>query len=438
MSPGVLQRRSRPSLALGVAVMALCLAVETLVAALLSEIPRMQSLDMLYLLGVVVVASGWGLWLGATMAVVSTAVYDYFFVSPTRTFRVADLAVIGIFLVIALLASVLASVLSSLATSLAVEAEAHQEADLGAELARLLLRAPDLNTALPTAARHLARALGLPSASIELGAIAGDERREAFLLGDNGRLGTLLVPAGLAEPTRRRLWDWLVPTLEVLLQAARERQGITDALKASRARVVATSDETRQRVERDLHDGLQQRLITVGLQMRGVEADLPPELDQLKQQLSRTARDLGDAVADLHEISRGLHPAILAKGGLQPALANLARRSAVPVELDVRLGGRLPDRVEITAYYIVSEALTNAAEHAHASLVHIEATTTDALLRLRIRDDGIGDADPSRGSGLTELTDRVESLNGTIEITSPPGGGTTLLIQIPSSGPGPW
>ena len=133
----------------------------------------------------------------------------------------------------------------------------------------------------------------------------------------------------------------------------------------------------------------------------------------------------------MREISRGIHPAILSEGGLTPALNALARRSAVPVELDLRTGRRLPDQVEVAAYYAVSEALANAAKHAHASAVHIELDAPGATLRLAIRDDGIGGADPARGSGLTGLRDRIEAVGGTFDVTSPADGGTTLLIEIP-------
>jgi signal transduction histidine kinase len=199
-------------------------------------------------------------------------------------------------------------------------------------------------------------------------------------------------------------------------------------LMASRARIVAAADETRRRIERDLHDGTQQQLVTLLLDLQLVQAEAPPEL---KGGLSRIAERVTDVLDHVREISRGIHPAVLAEGGLTRALHALARRSAVPVELDLRTGRRLPDHVEVTAYYAVSEALANAAKHAHASAVHIELDTPDATLRLAIRDDGIGGADSARGSGLTGLRDRIEAVGGTFDVTSPAGGGTTLLIEIP-------
>lgn len=202
-------------------------------------------------------------------------------------------------------------------------------------------------------------------------------------------------------------------------------------LAASRARVVAAADETRRRIERDLHDGTQQRLISLALELRAAQARVPPEQQDLVRQWHRTAQGLADAVEELRVMSRGLHPAILERGGLRPALRALARRAALPVELSVRVGGRLPERVEVAAYYVVSEALTNAAKHARASVVQVDIRVTDQVLRLLVRDDGAGGADPSHGSGLIGLSDRVEAVGGSIEITSPPGGGTTLLVTIP-------
>jgi signal transduction histidine kinase len=206
------------------------------------------------------------------------------------------------------------------------------------------------------------------------------------------------------------------------------------ALAASRARIVAAADETRRRIERDLHDGVQQRLVSLMLELRAKEATEPSEAAELRAQLARTARSLGGVLEELREISRGIHPAILSRGGLERALRALARRSAVPVKLDLRVERRLPAHVEVAAYYVVSEALTNAAKHAHASVVHVELDAHDATLRLAIRDDGIGGADLGQGSGLVGLSDRIEALGGTLEVKSPTGSGTTLLIEIPVDG----
>jgi signal transduction histidine kinase len=202
-------------------------------------------------------------------------------------------------------------------------------------------------------------------------------------------------------------------------------------LAASRARVVAAADETRRRIERDLHDGTQQRLVTLALDLRSAEASVPSELVELKEQLARTADGLAAAVDDLQEISRGIHPAIISQGGLGPALKALARRSPVPVQLDVSVHQQLTESTQVALYYVVSEALTNVAKHAGASVVRVHLTAEDAVARLSIGDDGVGGADPGRGSGLIGLRDRIEALGGRIEIASPSGKGTAVRVEIP-------
>jgi PAS domain S-box-containing protein len=202
-------------------------------------------------------------------------------------------------------------------------------------------------------------------------------------------------------------------------------------LAASRRRIVAASDEARRRIERDLHDGTQQRLVSLGLAVRAAEANVPPERRDLRAELSQVATALAAAVEDLHEISRGIHPAVLSAGGVGPALRTLARRSAIPVELNVTTDARLPEPIEVAAYFVTSEALANATKHAHASGIEVSLALRDGGLLLSIRDDGVGGADSSRGSGLVGLQDRVEALGGTIRIDSPPGGGTSLVVTLP-------
>jgi signal transduction histidine kinase len=206
---------------------------------------------------------------------------------------------------------------------------------------------------------------------------------------------------------------------------------INAALAASRARIVAATDETRRRIERDLHDGTQQRLVSLGFELRTVQAMVPPQLGELQSALSRIAEELASVFDELREISHGIHPAILSEGGLEPALKALQRRSAVPVELDLHAKRRLPEPVEVATYYVVSEGLTNAAKHAHASIVNVDLHCHDATLRLAIRDDGIGGADPGQGFGLLGISDRIEALGGTLQVSSPAGKGTTLLIEVP-------
>jgi signal transduction histidine kinase len=204
-----------------------------------------------------------------------------------------------------------------------------------------------------------------------------------------------------------------------------------EQLRASRARIVAASDHTRRRIERDLHDGVQQRLVSLALALRAAEARIPDGLREVEEELEQVVAGLGGVLEDLREISRGIHPAILAEGGLAPALKTLARRSAIPVELDVHVPDRLPDRYEVAAYYSVSEVLTNAAKHSQASVVRVDVATRDGTLHVSLRDDGVGGADPAGGSGLIGLRDRVEALGGSLSMRSPRGEGTSLEIELP-------
>jgi GAF domain-containing protein len=201
-------------------------------------------------------------------------------------------------------------------------------------------------------------------------------------------------------------------------------------LAASRRRIVAASDDARRRIERDLHDGIQQRLIALTFRARAMTRRPPDELPGIAKELSEGLKDVSD---ELREVSRGIHPTILTEAGLGPALRALARRSTVPVDVDVRLDERMPAPIEAAAYYIASEALTNVAKHAHASGVELSAAHDDGVLTLEIHDDGIGGVDTCRGSGILGLTDRVEALGGTISILSPTREGTTLSVHLPST-----
>ena len=236
-------------------------------------------------------------------------------------------------------------------------------------------------------------------------------------------------PEPLPPDTEARVGDFadLVATAIANADARAE-------LTASRARIVAASDAARRRFERDLHDGAQQRLVSLGLQLRTAEASLPPEWHVLREQVSDVLMGLRGVSEDLQEISRGIHPAILSRGGLGPALKTLARRSAVPVELRLGIDRRLPDSVEVAAYYVVAEALTNAAKYAQASEVRVSVDADEENLCLSIADDGVGGADLSKGSGLIGLIDRVEALGGQLRISSVVGSGTSLLATIPVKG----
>ena len=211
------------------------------------------------------------------------------------------------------------------------------------------------------------------------------------------------------------------------------------ALTASRARIVAAADQARRRIERDLHDGAQQRLVTLALRLREAQAALPPGAAEAAQRLDGAVAEVTGVLEELQEIGRGLHPAVLTEGGLRPALRALARRSAVPVCLEVQVEGRLPEPAEVAAYYAVAEALTNTAKHADASAAEVEVAVGEGVVRVSVRDDGRGGAGFGRGSGLVGLKDRVEALGGRIQLDSPPGAGTALDIVLPlgdPSGPG--
>jgi signal transduction histidine kinase len=202
------------------------------------------------------------------------------------------------------------------------------------------------------------------------------------------------------------------------------------ALTASRARIVATADATRRRIERNLHDGAQQRLVSLALNLRAAQVGAPP---RTSEQLDQLATGLDGVLDDLREIARGLHPAILAESGLAPALKTLGRRSAIPVNLDIQVDRRLPEPVETAAYYTVAEALTNAAKHAHSTAADIQVAESDGTLHLRVHDNGRGGADFTHGTGLLGLSDRAEALGGHLRLESPPGAGTTIEITLPLS-----
>ncbi|HTF51145.1 MAG TPA: GAF domain-containing protein [Pseudonocardia sp.] len=243
-----------------------------------------------------------------------------------------------------------------------------------------------------------------------------------------GRLwGAIAVGSGegpLPPDTEQRMTQFT----DLVATAVANAQNRAELI-ASRARIVAASDEARRRIERDLHDGAQQHLLALALRLRFAAA--PEESDEIHTEITDVADGLMDVIDELQEISRGIHPAILSSAGLRAALRALGRRSVVPVQMDVRIGGRLPGPVEVGAYYVVSETLTNAAKHANASVVEVDAEASGGALRLRVQDDGVGGADPQQGSGLAGLKDRIEALSGTFSVHSPPGGGTTVSCELP-------
>ncbi|GAB3843365.1 DUF4118 domain-containing protein [Dactylosporangium cerinum] len=606
-----LVRPTPPTLGLGITVGALLVMVEMLLVYLLGHIASRDALEVFFLLGVLAISTIWGLRLALAMSVVSVAAYNIGYVPPVRGLDVKqtrEWAELVAFLV----AAVLASLMAELARARATESvERREEADLFAGLARLCLAVHDLRSVLPEASRRLAQTLQLPFAAIERDSVPAEDRRTALPLKSGSQTGTLLIPADLPEPILRRLRERVVPHLEILLQAATEREAMANSLRElateqeslrrvavlvadgaapadvvaavaaetasllaadatrllrheapgtvsviaeyskpgiepllgrqfaveggitelvlrtsrparvdsyddrggaladlarkeglhssvaapimvegrvwgalavlwarrepappdteqrlaqftelvgtavantesraelnmSRTRIVLAADEARRRIERDLHDGVQQRLVSLGLELREAQALLPGDPDEVRARLGRTTEGLADTFKELQEISRGLHPAILSQGGLMPALKSLARRSPVPVTINPGPKRRLPRSVEVAAYYVVSEALTNATKHAHALSIDVDvditvdSETQREILTLSIRDDGGGGADPALGSGLVGLVDRVEALGGHLQISSPAGRGTALFVTLPTDiGRGP-
>jgi signal transduction histidine kinase len=197
---------------------------------------------------------------------------------------------------------------------------------------------------------------------------------------------------------------------------------------------VEAGDAERRRVERDLHDGAQQRLVALALALRRARGQLPADAaPELEATLEGASEQLAGALAELRALARGIHPAILTEAGLAAALRSLARESPVPVTVAIELDERLPQSVEVAAYFLAAEALTNVAKYAGADAVMLSAVTGAGLLRMEIVDNGVGGADPEAGSGLRGLADRLASVGGALEIHSPLGGGTRLVAELPLS-----
>jgi signal transduction histidine kinase len=240
--------------------------------------------------------------------------------------------------------------------------------------------------------------------------------------------------SGQEAARERALREQAERTAAELAERQRQVERLAADLAASRRRIVAAGDETRRRIERNLHDGVQQRLVTVSLRLGGVRDRVPAGLPAIRDDLGRLADVLAETLDELRDLARGVHPAVLAEAGLGGALDGLARRSVLPVRLDVQVDGRLPAECEATAYYVVSEAFANAVKHARASAVEIRVEAAEGILTVQVSDDGVGGAD-SRGSGLTGIRDRVEAVGGTLAVHSPPGSGTVLTARLPPGDP---
>lgn len=288
------------------------------------------------------------------------------------------------------------------------------------------------------------RRTGAPARIDDYGAVAGQIAVRLRALGVRSGVGAPLIVDGLTRGVLvagSRSVQAVPDTAEAhigdfadLISTAITNAETRAELTASRARLVAAADEARRGFERDLHDGAQQRIVSLSLQLREAEAAAEGD-DALRTQLSTVVDGLAGLHADLQELSRGLHPAVLSRGGLRPAMRNLARRSTVPVEVTVDVDRRLPEPVEVAAYYVVAESLTNIAKHANADFVTVEVRLSEneagATLTLSVTDDGAGGASPDGGSGLVGLRDRVEALSGQLTVTSRPGEGTRISATIP-------
>jgi signal transduction histidine kinase len=252
-----------------------------------------------------------------------------------------------------------------------------------------------------------------------IGSVAGRDIERALSLCGTGRANRspALVPFPGPETSRG----------PVAVASAEQRADLV----ASRARLVAAGDEARRRIERDLHDGPQQGLVTLALKVRALRATLGPDSEALAEELADVGAGLDEVLDELRELSRGLHPSALWHGGLGPALNTLARRAPLHVDVAVLVPDRLSEAIEVAVYFLVAEALTNVAKHGHASGVTVGVEARDGAVTASVSDDGIGGADPRRGSGLIGLRDRVEELGGTIAVTSARGAGTSVVAHIP-------
>ncbi|MEV0231771.1 DUF4118 domain-containing protein [Nonomuraea sp. NPDC050786] len=243
--------------------------------------------------------------------------------------------------------------------------------------------------------------------------------------------GVMIALFHAVEAAEQSVEERMLDFTELVATAVANAQARNE-LAASRARVVAASDEARRQIECDLHDGAEQRLIEVGRALRTVTGLVPEDLAELRERLDHIGEGLAQTIQELRSLSPGIHPAVLSKSGLEPALTMLARHSVVPVELALAVEGRLPERVEAVVYDLVFEALTNVAKHARASIVCVELDMKGTKVRVAVRDDGIGGAAPADGAGLLRLSDRIQALGGTFEIDSPARQGTLLTAAIPS------
>jgi signal transduction histidine kinase len=491
----LLVRPTPPPVWQGVIAAAALIGVETAVVVVLKHFAPSMAFGTVYLLGVLLVGMAWGFGLAAITALVSAFAFDYCRSWPDsfNVTQLQNWVVVAVFFVVALLANSLAGLARASAIEAnrrrhEADLAARQQAALR-RVATLVARNVPPSDVFSAVVAELANCLDVQNAALFryepdgtalLLAAAGEPGLQEMPVGERfsldgpsaaaavwrtgraarmdshdyaaaaARIRALGLCSAVGAPIMAgsQVWgaaiagssrsDAFPPSAEQrvsdfadLITIAIANANARAELRASRARIVAAADETRRRIERDLHDGAQQRLVSLGLKLRLAEESVSPEQTTLRAQISDVVTGLVGVSDELREIARGIHPAILSRGGLGPTLKTLARRCPVPVELDVAIPRRLPDYVEVAGYYLVAEALTNVAKHAHASLVQLAVKAEDDELYLSIRDDGVGGADVRKGSGLIGLVDRVEALGGQITIASRLGDGTSLVVNIP-------
>ena len=274
------------------------------------------------------------------------------------------------------------------------------------------------------------------------GAIAEVARGAVFrsaigapIIVDGATWGAIIAISKMPEPIPEHSEIRLRQFTELIATAVSNATTRAELL-ASRARIVTAADEARRRLERNLHDGTQQRIVAIRLDLQGIREAIPDDQDEARAGLEQAQRDLEAVLEDVREVSRGLHPGQLWRGGLRVALGALARRAPIPVAIDVDVDERPPPPIETAVYYVVSEALTNAIKHSRAETITVTVASNRDVVQARVADDGVGGAIAEAGSGLSGLSDRVEALGGRFVVESPPERGTAVSIELPMTTPG--
>jgi signal transduction histidine kinase len=498
-----LLRPTPPSVRLGIGVAVALITAETLLVVVLRDVARdTVPLGVVYLVGVLVVSTVWGLPLGVATALLSTAAFDFFNIEPEYSLapvRARDWLALAVFLVVALLLGSVAELARARASALEASrdelrlladeqtalrrvatlvargvpaaelfgaAAAEVRGLLGADATRLLRYEPDgtavdvggetapgVDVASETGTVHTLRAEQIAGRVARTGRPARFESYEGVAgpVAAHLRAHDIRSSVGAPVVVEGRLWGVMIAAwtrksaasadteermaqFTELIATAIANASSRAELAASRARVVSASDEGRRRLVRDLHDGVQQRLVQTMITLKLAKQAMGDAGGPGAELVSEALDHAGRANAELRDLAHGILPVALARGGLRAGIATLVDRVRLPVSVEVS-AGRMPAALEATAYFIVAEALTNTVKHADASRAEITAEIQDGFLRIAVRDDGVGGAHTEGSSGLVGLFDRAAALNGTLEVESPPGGGTLVAATLPLSGP---